>query len=280
MPVTAIRLLRRLRGGAQAHLLEADDGACYVTKFVENPQHRRILINEWVSAVFLGYLHLPAPPVEIVSLTPEFLAREPETAIQLGSRRLPINPGWHFGSRFPVQPDKQAVYDYLPDSLLSATANLADFLGMLVFDKWMGNADSRQSVFFRATLKPWLQRDDLHPAQKGFVALMIDHGYVFDGPNWEFTDSPLQGIYFRPMVYQGVRGLDDFEPWLTRVAEFPGEVMDEALRTLPPAWLDGDEERLQRIFDSLRRRRARVPDLIRACRKARAALFPNWSGDR
>ena len=30
---------------------------------------------------------------------------------------------------------------------------------------------------------------------------MMDHGFVFDGPHWTFTDSPLQGLYFRPIVY-------------------------------------------------------------------------------
>jgi hypothetical protein len=277
MPVTATRLLRRLRGGAQAHLLEADDGGFYVTKFLENPQHRRILVNEWVSAVLLRYLNLPCASADVVVLTEEFLAREAELYIQLGSRRLPVRPGWHFGSRYPVPPDKQAVYDYLPDSLLAATANLPDFLGMLVFDKWVGNADSRQSVFFRANLRPWLKRDDLHPAQKGFVALMIDHGYAFDGPNWTFTDSPLQGLYYRPLVYECVKSIDDFEPWLTRVVEFPQEVMDEAWRTLPPSWLEDDEPGLLRIFETLLRRRSRVRDLLHSARAARGAIFPNWA---
>jgi hypothetical protein len=37
--ISAIQHLRPLRGGAQAHLLRASDGACYVTKFQNNPQH-------------------------------------------------------------------------------------------------------------------------------------------------------------------------------------------------------------------------------------------------
>ncbi len=46
MPLTAVRHVRKMRGGAQAHLLEADDGHWYVVKFRNNPQHRRILVNE------------------------------------------------------------------------------------------------------------------------------------------------------------------------------------------------------------------------------------------
>ena len=43
------------------------------------------------------------------------------------------------------------VYDFLPDSVLHQIENLHEFLGVLVFDKWMGNADSRQvDLFSRA----------------------------------------------------------------------------------------------------------------------------------
>jgi len=42
-----------MRGGAQAHLLQADDDYWYVVKFRNNPQHRRILVNELLSATIL-----------------------------------------------------------------------------------------------------------------------------------------------------------------------------------------------------------------------------------
>src|SRR6267154_631955 len=53
--------IRVLRGGAQAHLLEGEDGAYYVAKFTNNPQHRRILINEWLACAFLRYLQIYVP---------------------------------------------------------------------------------------------------------------------------------------------------------------------------------------------------------------------------
>ena len=49
MPVQAVRSIRKMRGGAQAHLLLADNGRYYVVKFKNNPQHRRILVNEWIA---------------------------------------------------------------------------------------------------------------------------------------------------------------------------------------------------------------------------------------
>ena len=67
MPLTACRHVRKMRGGAQSHLLEADDGNFYIVKFRNNPQHRRILVNEYVSAVFLRYLQVSAAPAEFRS---------------------------------------------------------------------------------------------------------------------------------------------------------------------------------------------------------------------
>ena len=40
-----------MRGGAQSHLIEADDGRFYIVKFQNNPQHRRILVNEWIAGL-------------------------------------------------------------------------------------------------------------------------------------------------------------------------------------------------------------------------------------
>jgi hypothetical protein len=43
---SALQHLRPLRGGAQSHLLRASDGASYVTKFQNNPQHIRVPASE------------------------------------------------------------------------------------------------------------------------------------------------------------------------------------------------------------------------------------------
>ena len=271
MPLTAIRHVRRMRGGAQAHLLEADDGCWYVVKFRNNPQHRRILVNELLCSEFLEYLKISAPRTAFIHLTPDFLAANPEVHLTLGASRIAVAPGWHFGSRYPGDPERTAVYDFLPDALLGQVANIEDFRAILVFDKWAANADGRQCVFYRA-----LVRRGGAGARPGFVARMIDHGFAFDGPNWNFADSPLQGIYPRRLVYDAVRSLDDFQPWLDQVIHFPEEVMDRAWKRIPPDWIEGEEDALQQLLERLFERRARLPELIAACRSTRVNPFPNW----
>jgi hypothetical protein len=286
MPVQATRLIRKMRGGAQAHLLECSDGHFYVVKFRNNPQHRRILINEWIASVFLNYLQISTPEAAIIDVPAAFLEANAGVHIQLGSRRLAVDPGWHFGSRYPGDPAKVMVYDFLPDTLLEKVVNVHEFPGVLAFDKWIGNADARQAVFYRARLKQWPPGPSEAGAPRagfvasapraGFVASMMDHGYIFDGPHWTFSDSPLQGLYFRPNVYQKVTGWKDFEPWLDRVVYFPEEIVDAAQKQIPPEWMAEDGAALETLLERLMARRRRVPDLIRDSTRGRVNPFPAW----
>ncbi len=270
MPLTAVRYVRKMRGGSQAHLLEADDGNWYVVKFRNNPQHRRILVNELAASALLGYLKIAVPETALIRIQGSFLEANPEVYLTLGTRRVAIEEGWHFGSRYPGDPARTAVYDFLPDALLSKVANLDDFRAILIFDKWAANADGRQCVFYRALLRRG------ENALPGFVARMIDHGFVFNGPNWDFPDSPLQGLYARREVYAAVRSLEDFQPWLDQVRHFPEEVMDLAWKSIPADWVDGEERELEELLERLYERRKRVPELISACRELRTNPFPNW----
>lgn len=264
-----------MRGGAQAHLLETDDGGWYVVKFRNNPQHRRVLINELLSARFLEYLKIAAPETALIQITPEFLATNPEVRMQIGSRHIEVEPGWHFGSRYPGDPARSVVYDFLPDALLSQVANREDFRAILVFDKWTANADGRQCIFYRALVRDGASSSG-RSARPSFVAQMIDNGYTFNGPHWDFPESALQGLYARPVVYESVRSLEDFEPWLDQVIHFPEEVMDRAWKSVPKEWIDGEHEALERLLEQLFERRPRLPELIRASREARTDPFPLW----
>jgi hypothetical protein len=136
----------------------------------------------------------------------------------------------------------------------------------------VANSDGRQAVFFRAQLKDWLAKPGAPPRKIGFIALMIDHGYVFNGPHWELPDSAITGLYGRRSVYSGVRSLADFEPWIERIRNFPPEVFDRALRRIPPEWVAADEAPLENLLEALMRRRKRIPELIAGCREA----FPHW----
>lgn len=273
----ARRHIRRMRGGAQSQLVEADDGRFYVVKFQNNPQHRRILVNELVASELLDFLQISAPEAALIEVSEAFLRENPEVAIELGSRRVPVEGGWHFGSLYPGDPEKVAVYDFVPDTLLHKVRNLSDFLGVLVFDKWVANADGRQAVFFRARVREWLPGSaEEHALSMGFVAMMIDQGFAFNGPGWDFPESPVQGLYLRKLVYENVESLAQFEPWLARVENFPEELVDRAAKQVPPEWIAGEEGEFEQMLEKLLRRRKRVGELISDARKAKQSPFPKW----
>jgi hypothetical protein len=269
-------MVRKMRGGAQAHLLEAADGHFYVVKFLGNPQHRRVLTNELISGIILKYLQISSPETMLVEVTRDFLRHNPDVYLQMGSRRIEVEPGWHFGSRYPGDPAVLAVYDFVPDSLLAQVNNLSEFAGCLVFDKWTANADGRQSVFLRAPLAEWFPEQRLHPQKLGFLTLMIDHGFTFNGPHWEFVDAPAYGLYMRKQVYDGVTGMESFEPWLSRVEHFPLEVLDRAMRGIPPQWIAGEEDALERLLESLMKRRGKIRGLLEDVRRSNVNPFLNW----
>jgi hypothetical protein len=127
-------------------------------------------------------------------------------------------------------------------------------------------------VFYRA-----LVRGGRTAERPAFVARMIDHGFAFNGPNWDFPDSPLQGLYARRQVYSEVRSIEDFEPWLGRVMHFPEEAMDQAWKRIPPTWIEGDEDALRELLERLFDRRKLLPELLAASRQTRTSPFPNWA---
>jgi hypothetical protein len=99
----AVEHVRRMRGGAQAHLMRCNDDACYIVKSQNNLQHLRILANEML-ATRLVARRLCVPHVEVVEVRPELIAYTTELVMQLGMGRMPCSAGKQFGSQFPGHP--------------------------------------------------------------------------------------------------------------------------------------------------------------------------------
>ena len=267
MAKQAVEHVRRLRGGAQSHLLRCDDGCYYVVKFQNNPQGVRILANEMLAGKLAQTLGLPVPQPEVVEVSEWLVKHSPEMYIQWGAERVPCASGFQFGSRFPCDPLRTPIYDFLPDALLPEVANRDSFLGILLFDKWTCNCDSRQLVFYRS--------EGADPCN--YLASMIDQGFCFNANEWNFPDSPLRGLYSRLSVYEKVIGLDSFQPFLSRLEHLAEGFLEEAAASVPPEWYQGRTEELRALVASLAERRAKVERLIQTCRRSAKRPFPYWS---
>ena len=265
MPL-AVEQIRRMRGGAQAQLMRCADEGYYIVKFQNNPQGQRILANELLATRLAARLGLPTPPAAVVEVRETLIEHTDDLVIELGRGRARCRSGLQFGSRYPGSPAETVVYDFLPDEQLGEVMNLADFCGMLVFDKWTCNTNGRQAIFFRG-------KDESR-----YRAQMIDQGFCFNANEWNFPDAPLRGLYARHRVYESVRGIESFEPWLARVeTKMDESAIEDAASEIPPEWYDFDADPLEKMLEQLLRRKRLVRDLIVSARKSTAQPFPNWT---
>jgi len=84
--VSAVQHLRRMRGGSQSHLLRASDGAHYVTKFMNNPQHVRVLANEMLATNLGLRLGLPMPRVEVIDVSDQLIENTDDLRVEVAAQ--------------------------------------------------------------------------------------------------------------------------------------------------------------------------------------------------
>jgi len=281
----AIEHIRRMRGGAQAHLMRCSDGNYYVVKFQNNPQHLRILVNELLGTRLASRLGLPTTPVAVVEVSRELIQLTEELCMELARSRTPCTAGLQFGSRYPDDPRRLVLHDFLPDEKLREVANLHDFAGMLVFDKWTCNTNGRQTLFFEEKSSASTAAPGDHPRAPGnsplpYRTLMIDQGFCFNAGEWNFLDAPLRGLYARNRVYESVTGMESFGPWLERLEHRITErVLAELAGEIPPEWYADDYDAVLRLLEQLQRRRTRVPELLLSAKSSSRQPFPYWVRD-
>jgi hypothetical protein len=213
-------------------------------------------------------LGLPTTPAAVIEVSEELIQLTPDLCIERPRQRIPCRPGKQFGSRYPGDPSRLTLLDFLPDPQLERVENLHEFAGMLVFDKWTCNTNGRQTLFRRETREG---------QDSPYKAIMIDQGFCFNAGEWNFPDAPLRGLYARNRVYQGVISRESFEPWLDRMNRGVTErVLGSILQEIPHDWYDDDLDSVMRLAERLIERRNRVPELLFAAKSTTRQPFPNW----
>jgi hypothetical protein len=263
--ISAIQHLRPLRGGAQAHLLRASDGRCYVTKFQNNPQHIRVLANEMLATNLGLWLGLPMPQVEVIEVSDWLIGHSPELRFQLAGQQLMPKSGKHLGSPYVGQSSPSLTFDWLPNEMLKNVNNLRDFARVLVLDKWTCNSDGRQAVFPRKSVR-----------SKKYAATFIDQGYCFNASEWTFPDYPLRGVFANNCVYEKVTGWHAFEPALTRAEQMDADTIWGHAAAIPEEWYERDRDGLHRLVETVHHRRGAIRKLIDEFRRSSRNPFPNW----
>ena len=262
--MVAIQHVKRMRGGAQGHLMRCSDGKFYVVKFRNNPQHLRVLANEMLATRLAEAVGLPVPGTEVVEASDWLIEHTPELSIQLAGSVIRCEAGLQFGSRYVVSPLEGQVFDYFPMHMLAKVRNLSAFAGMLALDKWTCNANGRQAAFWKTC------------REKRYNVSFIDQGYCFNAGEWTFPDHPLRGVFARNEVYESVSGWQAFEPWLSSIEKMPEDRIWALAADLPPEWYGAEWESLEQLVRKLIERRSNVRELISLFRTSPRRPFPNW----
>jgi hypothetical protein len=266
--VIAIQQIRRMRGGAQSHLMLASDNQLYVVKFSNNPQHVRVLANELLATRLAAAVGLTVPPSDAIEVSDWLIENTPDLTIQMPRGEQRCRAGLHFASRWTGGLMPGQVVDYLPEQQLLEVRNLGEFAGILALDKWTCNINGRQAVFQK------------NSRERRYTATFIDQGYCFHAGDWKFIDASLGGVFAENTVYRGIRGWSSFEPWLSRIENLGSEIVWEIAETIPPEWYGSDMGALEGLLTQLLARRARVRELIVGFGKSNREPFPNWGGVR
>ncbi|MGH9454382.1 MAG: HipA family kinase [Terriglobia bacterium] len=264
----AVEFIRPMRGGSQPALLRCDSGDCYVVKFRNNPQHVRVLANEMFAARLAAMIGLPVAEPALIEVAESLAARGAESNPRTFPHPLPLpRSGLEFGSRFPGDPHTTLIVDFLPDRLLRQLVNLRPaFLGALAFDKWTCNCDGRQFIFHRQSGRK----------AADYSAMLIDQGFCFNDGEWSFPDAALRGIYPRRLVYETVRGLRSFEPYVSRIENLTREQLKACARGIPKEWCGDEPQKLIQLIEALYSRRLLVRQAIIDARDCGLEPFPNW----
>ena len=272
MSLFATEYIRRIRGGStQPFLMRCSDGNYYVVKLQNNPQGKRVLANDLFGALLAKRLGLPAAESVVIDVSDALIKLTDEMIFISADKAVACQPGPSFGSRYATgDPFGEIIgaefaNTFLPRDRMMKVKNLSDFIGMLVFDRWTSNTDTRQVVFVR------------NCETGSWNASMIDHGWCFGGAEWSFPDKLHAGACYSGAAYESIAGIEDFEPWLNRVEhEIDKTDLEQLARQVPKEWYDGDVTAMCELVATLDHRRGMVRKLLQTTWEDYPRLFPSW----
>jgi hypothetical protein len=260
-----------MKGSSLPHLLRCSDGEYYVVKFQKNPQGSRTLANDLLGTLLARRLGLPTAASVVVDVHEDLINLAHEMSPSFDREHGHFLPGLSFGSHyvsvqpFPVNGGADIVEDYLPADRLKRVTNPTHFVGALVFDIWMCNADSRQFIFVP------------NQGQGSWTATMVDQGWCFNGESWCFCDKLSRHLYRPTIVYESVTGIESFDPWLYRLEyEIGTAAIEQSGSEIPPEWYDSDHMAFRRLLKNLDRRRCMVREMLWQTWESYRPWFPNW----
>jgi hypothetical protein len=207
-----------------------------------NPQGPNVLANEFIGGLVTSAVGLPVAQGRLVHLSEDFIDQNPGLWFETPQGRRRPESGIHFGSMFVGQPE--GLYrptDYISRSRIRSIRNRDAFLGMYILDIWANHQDNRQAL---------LTNLDAHESEIRF----IDHGHMFAGPHWRFSERPGLASHLERSVYSDLWSPYETAGWVFRFENAVPAALSRAVSLLPTWWYSGNVDLLhytlmQRLAD-------------------------------
>ncbi len=231
------RFIRKMRGGSQPILAQANDGLFYIIKFNNNLQGSNLPFNESIGGELFRACGLAVPSWRPLLATDAFLDQNPDCWLETSEGRLRPDSGLCFGSQF-LGRDGIRLFEILPGTSFKRVRNLPSFWLAWLIDICALHADNRQAIFLETT------RGDLE-------ASFIDGGHLFGGPKGELRPHFFASCYIDLRIYQGVSS-----QYLLEMQRVAGSIdvdrLWKRMQELPEDWkttsaLDGFAHCLDRL---------------------------------
>ncbi len=236
-------MLKTLPGGSRSVQVIASDGNIYAVKRPRNPQTSACLAAEMIATTLMAKVGAPVARHSFIDID------------------HPDGPS--LAIAYPVDPRRSIIHDLIAPEYACLVGNLEALAGVFILDRWLANADVRQTVCFNSrSLIPGQTRNVTGSSSRSNLrVIMIDQGCCFSCPDWSFKVGPRQG----QLLEASWMGLQDREEimmdYISRIRRLPMEAVSETVRSAPKEWLP-DRLDLDRFLSILDRRRNVLPDLV------------------
>ena len=218
--------------------------APWVVKFQNNPQHKRILVNEFIASRIAERLGLSVPAV---------------TPIYTDSWAQPTSTGTHAHSPNPQCGIRYAggllpglVRDWRAGDCLRQVRNRGELPGIALLDLWLRNTDRRQMVLSRTA------------RESTYRAIFIDQGFCFGGPEWSLNVPGCAYRFVKTCEGFKLPTRRGFEHWLSLIEGLKQWDFDEIVRGVPSEWLQNEQEAFEDLFRDIEMRRRQLRSLLNA----------------
>ena len=254
-----------MRGGAQSHLMRCADGRYYVVKFQNNPQHTRVLVNDWLGTRLGEMIGLPMPAVAVMDVHPWLVERTPDLRIEMGGQRTMFTAGLSFGSRYRGVADRRPGVG-LPAGGHDATSAQRERLSPARSRSTNGRATPTGA---RQPSGSWRASASLPPASSIRVIASTPASGIFPTRRCAASSGATMFMHVSHRGTASSRGS-------SRIENFPESSLWPLAEEIPPEWYGAATDELERLLSRLLTRRARVRELIQDFKNSSRNPFPNW----